>query len=125
MTIIKLLLLILLCVYYVLYLNLSKFVYCCCCLTERWMCAVSGTALYVAGLTRRVRTGPQRSGRVTRFARHTGHRSYAVRWPALHHAGIACPRILDPGVHVAAAIRDAACAATPFGPDRRMRYIYT
>jgi len=88
------------------------------------MCAISGTALYVAGLTRWVRSGPQRSNRGGRLARHTGHRACAVRRPALHHAGLACPRILDPGVHVAAAIRDAACAATPSGPDRRMRHIY-
>lgn len=84
------------------------------------MCAVSGTALYVAGLARRVRRHSQRVGWL---ARHTGHRPSAVRRPALHHAGAACPRILDPGVHVAAAIRDAARAATPSGPDRRMRLI--
>jgi len=88
------------------------------------MYAVSGTALYVARLTRWIRSGPQWYGWVARFARHTGHRAGAVRWPALHHAGVACPRILDPGVHVAAAIRDAARSATPSGPDRRMRHIH-
>lgn len=88
------------------------------------MCSISGTALHAAGLTRRIRSGPQWSDRVGRITCHTGHCACAVRRPALHHAGVACPRILDPGVHVAAAIRDAARAATPSGPDRRMRSIY-
>lgn len=88
------------------------------------MYAISGTALYVAGLTRRVRSGPQRADRLGRLARHTGHRARTVRRPALHRAGVACPRILDPGVYVAASIRDAACSAAPPGPDRSMRHIY-
>jgi len=88
------------------------------------MCAISGTSLYVAELSRRVRNGPQRSDRSGRLARHTGHSACAVRRPALHHAAVACPRIPDPGVHVAATICDATRSATPFGPDRRMRHIY-
>jgi hypothetical protein len=88
------------------------------------MYAISGTALYVAGLTRRVRSDPQRSDRLGWLTRHTGHGTCAVRRPALHHAGVACPRILNPGIHVAASIRDAARSATPPGPNRRMRHIY-
>lgn len=86
-----------------------------CCVTERRICAFSGTTVYVAGFSHRVRRwSPQRLGRSCRRPCNARDNSPI---PSLRYA-IARSRLLDPVDHLAPAIRNAAGPAAPFGPNR-------
>lgn len=92
-----------------------------CCVTERRICAFSGTTVYVAGFSHRLRRrSPQRLGR---SRRRPCNARYNSPIPSLRYA-IAFSRLLDPIDHLAPAIRYAAGPAAPFGPNRCTLWLF-
>lgn len=92
-----------------------------CCVTERRIYAFSGTTVYVAGFSHRVRRrSPQRLGRSRRRPCNARDNSPI---PPLCYA-ITRSRLLDPVDHLASAIRNAAGSAAPFGPNRCTLWLF-